>query len=248
MFNLFKKLEAATATSTIPTPTSFITEGMTLEQVRVVFLQLMADESSNHHRMGQLYNYVVDTKLAEAAGYKESRDWFTQHLVDLSQATLSTYGAVAKAFSETVARRFGVTCLALLLTYKEAVGLELNHEEPGNTPIEVPEQDGQVSLKPFSQCTVDQMRKALRRKRKPTSTRPLPPEAQVLAGRYREVVTSHFPTGALIQVQVRNQKGKAVVDFKGIPLEQVAKLAEALSAELPPAKELRLVENVLPVA
>ena len=147
-----------------------------------------------------------------------------------------------------MARRFGVTCLSLLLTYKEAVGLELNHEEPGSTPIEVPEQDGQVSLKLFSQCTVDQLRKALQRKRKPTSTKPLPPEAQVLASQYREAVTSHFPKGVLIQVQVRNQKGKAVVDFKGIPLEQVAKLAEALAGELPPVRAVHLVEKVLPLA
>jgi len=38
----------------------------------------------------------------------------------------------------------------------------------------------------------------------------------------------------LVKVQVRNQKGKGVLDFKGIPVEQVAKLGEALTAELPP--------------
>jgi hypothetical protein len=95
---------------------------------------------------------------------------------------------------------------------------------------------------------VDQLHQALRRKRKPTSSKPVPAEAEALAGQYREAVTSRFPKGTLIQVQVRNQKGKAVVDFKGIPLEQVAKLAEALTAELPPVHELRLVEKVLPQA
>jgi hypothetical protein len=45
---------------------------------------------------------------------------------------------VAEAFSEEVARRFGVTCLYLLLTYAEAADLEVNHEEPGPTLIEVP--------------------------------------------------------------------------------------------------------------
>jgi hypothetical protein len=238
MFKLFKSNEVKPV---VPEP-------MTLEQVRQALVQLMADESSNHHRMGQLYNYVVDNKLAEKAGYKDSRAWFTQHLADLSQSALSMYGAVAEAFTEPVARRFGVTCLYLLTIYKEAAGLELNHEEPGNTPIEVPEKDGQVLTRPFSQCTVDQLRQALRRKRKPTSSKPLPAEAEVLAGQYRQAVTSRFPKGALIQVQVRNQKGKAVVDFKGIPLEQVARLAEALTAELPPVNELRLVEQVLPQA
>ncbi len=242
MFKLF------TSNSAKAEVTGVVHEGMTLEQVRQAMLGLMAQENTNHHHMGQLYNYVVNTKLAEKAGYKDSRAWFTQHLADLSQSALSMYGAVAEAFTEPVARRFGVTCLYLLTIYKEAAGLELNHEEPGNTPIEVPEKDGQVLTRPFSQCTVDQLRQALRRKRKPTSSKPLPAEAEVLAGQYRQAVTSRFPKGALIQVQVRNQKGKAVVDFKGIPLEQVARLAEALTAELPPVNELRLVEQVLPQA
>ncbi len=44
-------------------------------------------------------------------------------------AVRSKYGAVAEAFSEEVSRRFGVTCLSLLLTYKEAADLEVNPEE-----------------------------------------------------------------------------------------------------------------------
>jgi hypothetical protein len=126
--------------------------------------------------------------------------------------------------------------------------LEVNHEEPGPALIEVPNELGQVSSKAFSQCSVEEMRRALQRKRRPASSKPLPPEAVVLAGRYREAVTGSFPKGALVKVQVRNQKGKAVVDFKGIPLEQVAKLIEALMGELPPVPQVRLVEKVAPQA
>jgi len=88
----------------------------------------------------------------------------------------------------------------------------------------------------------------LQRKRRPASSKPVPPETVVLADRYREAVTGRFPKGALIKVVVRNQKGKAVLDFKGIPVEQVAKLIEALSGELPPVREMRLVEQVAPQA
>ena len=48
-------------------------------------------------------------------GYKDARDDFSEQLADLSQSALSRYGAVAAEFSEPVARRFGVTCLYLLL-------------------------------------------------------------------------------------------------------------------------------------
>jgi len=242
MFKLFKTQEATPTTTATATT---VTEGMTLEQVRLAMLKLLAEERSNHYRMGELYNYVVNQQLAEKAGYKDARTWFGQHLAELSQATLTTYGAVAAAFSEPVTRRFGVTCLYLLLIYQEAADVELHHEEPGTTPIEVPDDNGQVTTQPFSACSVEHMRRALRRKRKPSSSKPLPAEAAVLASQYREALTSLFPKGVLVTVQARNQKGKAVLDFKGIPVEQVATLAAALSSELPPASAVPLLEKVL---
>ena len=240
---MFKLLRSKEATAVTTTTSTTITEGMTLEQVRVAMLQLMMSENSNHHRMGQYYNYVVENRLAEKAGYKDARDYFSKHLADLSQAALSMYGAVAKAFSEPVTRRFGVTCLHLLLIYKEATDIEVNHADPDGTLIEVPDDKGQVLTKPFGQCSVEQMRRAIQRKRKPGSVKPLPQEAELLAGQYREAVTGHFPKGTRVKVLVRNEKGKAVLDFKGIPLEQVRQLAAALTGELPPVREVRLVEK-----
>src|SRR5437868_5265211 len=48
-----------------------VQENMTLEQVRQSMIELMKAENTNHHRMGQLYNYVVKNKLAQNAGYKD---------------------------------------------------------------------------------------------------------------------------------------------------------------------------------
>ncbi|WP_263452262.1 hypothetical protein [Hyalangium gracile] len=240
MFNLFKFKNDTHATPTGASVSPAIPEGTTLEQLRVELLQLMAQESSNHHRMGTIYNYIVEKRLAEKAGFKDARDYFSKHLADLSQATLTTYGAVANAFSEPVSRRFGVTCLSLLLSYKEAADLEVNPEDPGPTPIEVPDEKGQVTVQTFGACSVEQMRRALQHKRKPASTKPLPPEALLLAEQYTEAVALRFPKGkgTLVKVTVRNQKGKAVLDFKGIPLEQVNQLVLALTGELPPVNEL----------
>jgi hypothetical protein len=218
---------------------SAVREGMTLEQVRDAMLQLMADENTNHHRMGQLYNYVVDKKLAENARYKDAREYFSKHMADLSQSALSMYGAVAKAFSEQVGMRFGVTCLYLLLTYKEAAELQVNHEEPGSTVIEVPGENGAVTSKPFSACSVEEMRKAIQRKRKPASSKPLPQTDVDLADQYREVVMGRFGRGVSLRMQLRNDKGKPVVDIEGVPLEQMGTLGEALTSELP-----RRVEKV----
>ena len=123
----FKKVDRAISQSTLVSRP--IPDGATLEQLCGELLELMAQESSNHHRMGQIYNHIVEKRLAEKAGYKDARDYLSKHLAELSQPTLTRYAAVASAFSEPVARRFGVTCLSVLLSYKEAADLEVNHEE-----------------------------------------------------------------------------------------------------------------------
>jgi hypothetical protein len=239
MFSLFKFKEVARAIPESSYVARAIQEGSTLEQLGAELLQLMAQGNSNYHRMGQIYNHIVEKRLAEKAGYKDAREYFSKHLADLSQTSLTLYGAVARAFSEQVARRFGVTCLYLLLSYQEATDVVVNPEEPGNTPIEVPDENGQVAVQPFSGCTVEQMRRAVQRKRKPASSKPLPPEKVELAEQYTEAVALRFPAGkgALVKVTVRNQKGRAVLDFKGVPVEQVGLLAEALTGELPPVNE-----------
>jgi hypothetical protein len=224
----------------VPSP---IKDDMTLEQAGAAMGQLMAEENLNHHRMGQLYNYVVEKKLAEKAGYKNAQDYFNKKLADLSQASLTMYGAVAKAFTEKVSVRFGVTCVYLLMIYKEATDLEVNPEEPGSAVIEVPDEKGVVTNQPFGACSVDQLRKAIQRKRKPASSRPVPPEHLALADQYQGAVTSHFPQGVNVKVQVRNQKGEAVLDFKGVPVEDVRTLIAALSALLPPMSQGPRVET-----
>jgi hypothetical protein len=240
MFSLLKFKDVGRAVVANSAIAQAIPEGTTLEQLGSELLGLMTQESSNHHRMGVIYNNIVDKRLPEKAGYKDAKEYFSKKLADLSQSALSMYGAVARAFSEPVARRFGVTCLSLLLVYKEAADLEINPDEPGPTPIEVPDEKGQVSTLAFGACSVEQMRRAIQRKRKPSSSKPLPPEALELAEQYGEAVALRFPkgSGALVKVTVRNQKGQAVVDFKGIPVEQVSQLAAALTGELPAVSEL----------
>jgi hypothetical protein len=225
-----------------------IPEGTTLEQIRGELLRLMAEENVNHYRMGQLYSYVVEEELAQKAGYTDAPTYFREHLADLSMATLNTYRAVVKAFSEPVAVRFGVTCLYLLTIYKEAAGVKVNHEEPGPTLIEVPGKNGEVTNKPFSACSVDEMRRALKLKRKPTSSKPVPAEDVAQAEQYREALKGQFPQGSNVQVQVRNEKGNSVLDFKSIPVAEVGTLILALMDHVPPGSPLRQAEQAPPSA
>jgi hypothetical protein len=143
------------------------------------------------------------------AGFSDARAYFSQHLADLSQSSLTMYGAVAAEFSEPVTRRFGVTCLSLLLGYKEAADVEVDRDQPGPTVMEVPDDKGHVTAKPFAQCSVEEMRRALRRKRNPASSKPLPPEVEARAEQCSEAVALRFPQGKGTRVKavVRNEKG-----------------------------------------
>jgi hypothetical protein len=216
-----------------------IPEGTTLEQIRGEMLRLMAEENVNHYRLGQLYSYVVDNELAEKANYKDAPAYFRQHMTDLSTATLITYRAVVKSFSEQVAVRFGVTCLYLLTIYREAANVKVNPEEPGPTLIEVPDNKGAVTKKPFSACSVDDMRRAIRLKRKPASSKPVPAEDVALADKYRTALKGQFTQGSDVQLKVRNAKGNSVLDIKNIPIAEVATLILTLMDHLPPGSELR---------
>jgi hypothetical protein len=240
MFNLFKFKDVTRALPESLSVARPIPEDATLEQLRDEMRELLTQEELNHFRLGQIYNYIVAKKLAEKAGYKDAKDYLTKNLAELSQSALTMYGTVAESFSEPVARLFGVTCLSLLLVYTEAADVALNHDEPGPTPIEVPDDKGHVTVQPFSSCNVEQLRKALLRKRKPASSKPLPPEAEALADRYSLAVAVQFPNGkgTRVKVLLRNEKGKPVLDFKSIPLDQVTKLGAAISTEPPQAPEV----------
>jgi hypothetical protein len=216
-----------------------IPEGATLEQICVEMVRLMAEEHVNHYRLGLLYSYVVDNELAEKANYKDAPTYFRQHLADVSPASLVTYRAVVKAFSEQVAVRFGITCLYLLTIYQEAADVKVNPEEPGPTPIEVPGKNGEVTTKPFSACSVEEMRRALQRKRKPASSKPVPAEDVAQAEKYRAALQGQFSQGSNVQLKVRNEKGSSVVDIKSIPLAEMGALILALLDHVPPGSQPR---------
>ena len=231
--------------NSIPTKEpSSIPDDMTLVQVCEAMLRVLEEESTNHYRLGQLYNYAEQRGLAKAAGYESTQDYFRQHIRQVSPSTLFAYGAVANAFRESSCQQFGVTRLSLLLTYKKAAKITLNHDEPGGTFIEVPGKKGVVTPRLFSECTVDELRKAIQNKRQPTSaTTPLLPEDVALADRYIGAVTALFKKGDPIRVQVRSHEGTAVLNIDYIPLAHVRKVAEALLTLPPPVQEVREEET-----
>jgi hypothetical protein len=109
-----------------------------------------------------------------------------------------------------------------------AAGISVNSEDLGATSIEVPDKDGAVADKPFKDCTSDELRLAIQRKRNPASGKALPPEVQALVEHYHEAVTDRFPADVPSQVTARDHKGLALFTFKDIPGDELDGLAEIL--------------------
>lgn len=211
--------------------------GMSLKQVRAAMLQLQAQQNIHSgYRMGQLYNHVVDTKLAQKANYRGALDYFHQHVRAVPRSTLVLYGTVARHFSETVCTRFGSTCLSLLLTYEEAAGIQIDHGAPGGTLILVPGDGGAVTHKPFGECSVSDMRRALQRLRKASSGRSISTANRSHAERRAQSVNAAPARGSGVQVQASDQPTEVVIHFKNFPPAQAQKLAEVLVGQLQPLR------------
>ncbi|HVG58550.1 MAG TPA: hypothetical protein VNA24_08340 [Hyalangium sp.] len=198
--------------------------------------QLLAAGHANCHEIGVRYNHAVENKLAEKAGYKNAPEFFCQQLKELSRATLVAYGTVAKEFTAEMCGRYGVTTLKLLITYAEASGSELDTNDPGTMLVEVPNEHGEVDTRFFGECTVTDLRKALQRLRRPTSSKPLPADTRSRAEQCRTLWSAYFPEKLGVRVEVSNRKGKAVMSLKDIPLEQLEQLTALLAPTLQPAR------------
>ncbi len=70
MFKMFQQKSK----DVVPPGAWTLPEDMTLEQARVEMVGLLAQDDANHHRLGVLYNYVVDKKLPQAEEAREGSE------------------------------------------------------------------------------------------------------------------------------------------------------------------------------
>ncbi|HSP79411.1 MAG TPA: hypothetical protein VLQ93_12825, partial [Myxococcaceae bacterium] len=195
---------------------------------------------------GRLYNYVVKNELAEKGGYESAPQYFSLHVKSLSKASLNTYGLVARKFSEAACARFGVHHLRLLLTYGKAAKLEIAKDDPSRTPIDVPREDGTVQPKPFAECTVEELRAALKQKKgqseapKPTeepkpveapeapgASAPLPEVDAVRLKSLRDSLSQHLPEST-VRLEARVHQGQTFLSLQGVPMAALERFIEAL--------------------
>jgi hypothetical protein len=200
---------------------------LTLDQIRDTIVTLAKESSKQQHEIGRLYNHAVDNKLAELAGYPSAREYFSQNVKVLSQATLSAYGTVAKRFTAQHCTQYGMFNLRALISYAQAANVLLGGEDPGAVIIDVPQEDGSLQQQLFIDCSLDEVERAARAKR-------LPPPAQLpVSDRARLLFLSasldkHFQPVAPVRLTSRVQKGQTLLNLEGVPLTALTLLLTAL--------------------
>ncbi len=213
---------------------SMTTLNITLAEVRERVLRLVERGNADAYQLGWLYNYVVDRELAQQGGFKDAADFFNKEVKVVSQTTLSIHGAVARAFAATACVKYGMHSLYALLSYEKVANIQADGNEPGPTPIQVPREDGSLEQKPFAQCTVEELKRAVKHLRAPP--KPLPESVTARVELYRGALDRHFSADNHIRVSARVERGQVLLSLKDIPEAQVPKLIEALMDSLSPVR------------
>jgi hypothetical protein len=205
------------------------TLSMSLQQNLELLRELVAQQHVNHFRIGQVYNHVVDNKLAEKQAQATSaQEWFSANVKTLAQSTLSLCGAVARAFTESACERYGVYNLQALLAYAKACQFKPSADEPGPTPIAVPQEGGSVLEKPFSECSMEELKLATKHKRGQVPAQPSP-EDQVRIKAVHDSVAQFFTEeSSRTRVNSRVYLGTTYITVQDVPVKELERLVEAL--------------------
>lgn len=207
---------------------NLVVPSMTLDQAREALLELAAQQHTNHFRIGQIYNYVVREKLAEKHAKKSAQDYFSEHVKTLSKTVLTTCGAVAHSFTEAACTRYGVYNLRALLAYAKASNFKPSADEPGPTPIAVPQENGPVVEKPFSECSVEELKLAVKQKRAQVPAEP-PAEDRVRIQALRDSIARLFSEeSSRTRVNSRVYLGTTYITVQDVPVKELERLSQAL--------------------
>ncbi|HYH97202.1 hypothetical protein [Hyalangium sp.] len=215
---------------------------MTLEQAHDSILQSLMQGTAGHYRIGQLYNHIVAHRLAVNRGYGTTREYFRRHVRVLSHATLTMYGAVEHHFRLPVCEKYGMASLGALLEYLRLACIHIwnvDTDEPGPTPIQIPRRGGLQLTKPFSDCTAEDLRQAVRGARswpgKGTRERD---EERV--ERYLEMVKRHFAQHARFRPEVLGHVHnlRFHLQIRHLRLVDLERLTEVLRRTLEPSEKV----------
>ncbi len=232
-------------TSKKPAPHPRVVPSPELEKEGAAILDLITKGEDEHWQIGWHFNRIVDEGLATKSGFKSAREYFDQNIRAVPKSTLMLYGAIARTFSEVVAKKYGVRGLRSLMVYEHLTDTKLPKGDPGNVPIAIPQQDGSTQDKRFEDCTVTELEAAIHYAQLPTDE-PVPQEFKDVLDKVRkalEEVPGHNP---LMVVSARpDPRTQMTVTIK-LPIEHFDTLRDALELAFPKSDDQSETERRAP--
>jgi hypothetical protein len=193
--------------------------------------QLVQQVSDAQCQVGHMYSYVVTQRLAESQGYKSAWDYLGRHIKGISRTSLALYGNVAVYISQASVAKYGTERIRAWLNYLRARHVSVPLTDPGTVLVGVPlEGRADTTLwKPLSECSVDDVRRATRAVRSRGKARIAVTDA-VRSLFLKDSIEQHFKDIATVRLNARNQDGKTLVTLYDVPVEEMARLVQALQA------------------
>jgi hypothetical protein len=137
------------------------------------------------------------------------------------------YGAVASRFSQDACEKYGMNKLYTLLTYLKRADVKLKGLELGALAIGVPQDDGTLVQKPFSECSLEEMRQAAKHLRKRGT--PVPELDAARVKRYQDSLDRQLPAKHGIRVEARRHGDALVLSLRNVPEARMERLVAALT-------------------
>jgi hypothetical protein len=219
---------------------------LTAEDEWQKIVALAGDDDLEKHQIGVAYNRIVDEKLAQSAGFKSAKEFFDSKLAEaakngpteqglklreLSRATLSAYGNLAKAFSAHDFSEHGFNRLLLLQRCRKAGSIDPTLP-PGLVRLQVPEADGSVGGRAFGDCSVRDLRAALRLLRGSAAER-LSDADEATLDALNQAVDSVLGADQPGNVRATFRGEQVTIAIDGVPLTRLRATLQAMINALP---------------
>ncbi len=200
-----------------------------LDKECAAILDLLSSEEDDHWLIGMHYNRIVDGRPAQAAGYPSAQEFAAQRLAAISHSTLSRYSAIARAFPEAVAKKYGSTLLSELLAYERLSHTTPPDGDPGQIAVKVPNPDGSTATKHFADCSYEDLRSAIHQLHG-HEHKPLPADDKRIIDALRKTLERQLGS-ADVPIAMHERRGPAdtFVSFN-LPLNYLEPLRDVLIA------------------
>ncbi len=197
-----------------------------LEAERAAILNLATQGDDAQWQLGAHYNRILDKHLAENSGFKHARDFFAHALKSIPQSTLSRDGAIARAFPEDFAKKYGASPLAALLTYEKLTDAKPTPGDPAEFPVAVPQPDGSTVNKRFADCSRAELNAAIHQLKQPPGS--ISKEDAEILERLQQGLEQEYGENPPIAMRSRTDRAGGTLVVLTVPIEHLQNLRDVL--------------------